>query len=69
MSRMVKQWTKEPPPWDLGLPYPCFVLNCKRQAEQLWQPDMIGKPSRPVCEYHQKRRLWWYCGRIFDRDE
>jgi hypothetical protein len=69
MSMMVKRRTKEPQPWSLGLPYRCLVLNCTRQAERLWTPMMDGKPSRPVCEYHQQRRLWCYKGRIFDRDE
>lgn len=69
MSMMVKRMTKPPTPWDLGLPYRCFVMNCKRQAERLWTPMMDGKPSLPVCEHHQKRRLWWYKGRIFDRDD
>ncbi len=45
------------------------MLNCPRQAERLWTPMMDGKPELPVCEHHQKRRLWWYKGRIFDRDE
>jgi hypothetical protein len=69
MSMMVKRRTKPPKPWDLGLPYRCFVMNCKRQAERLWTPMVDGKPELPVCEYHQKRRLWWHKGWIFDRDE
>jgi hypothetical protein len=71
MSKMVKtpKEPKLPLPWAYGLPYPCRVMNCKRQAESLWQPLMANKPSLPVCEYHQKRRLWWHKGQIFDRDE
>ena len=34
-----------------------------------WVAMMDGKPELPVCEYHQKRRLWWHKGWIFDRDE
>jgi hypothetical protein len=32
-------------------------------------PRMAGKPDLPVCEFHFKRRLWWYKGSVFDRDE
>jgi hypothetical protein len=47
---MVKRRTKPPKPWDFGLPYRCFVMNCKRQAERLWTPMM------DVCFRHAPRR-------------
>lgn len=59
MSMMVKRRTKPPKPWDLGLPYKCFVMNCKR----LWTPMMFGKPSTPNCnsqsELREKRLQVW----------
>jgi hypothetical protein len=47
----------------------CLVLNCKRDADRMWQPDMHGKPEVPVCEHHYRRKLWWYKGWIFDKEE
>jgi len=48
----------------------CLVINCKRPAERLWQPDMSGKPEVPVSLHHFFcRKLWWYKGAIYDHTE
>ena len=38
-------------------------------SEKMWMPMMSGKPDIPVCGFHYRRRLWWYRGWVFDRDE
>jgi hypothetical protein len=47
----------------------CLVHGCKRPFAKMWMTDMHGKPDIPVCAYHFGRRLWWYKGWIFCRDE
>ena len=47
----------------------CLVMKCKRPAEKLWWTDMCHGHEIPVCAFHYSRRLWWYRGCIFDRDE
>jgi hypothetical protein len=47
----------------------CLVLNCKRVAETTWEPDMRSGILIPVCLFHYSRKLWWYKGTIFCRDE
>jgi hypothetical protein len=46
----------------------CAVMGCKAEPGGTVQL-MAGKPYVPVCDYHLRRRLWWYRGWIFDRDE
>jgi len=53
-------------------PENCRVRGCKRDAEREWESWMSTPDKRraaPVCGYHYGRRLWWYRGWIFDRDE
>jgi len=47
----------------------CFVWRCHARATRIAMNPMDGKPDFPVCEFHRKRRLWWYKGSVFDRDE
>jgi hypothetical protein len=47
----------------------CRVVGCKRPAETWWVPMMFGKPSIPVCNFHDGRKLWWYKGAIYDHTE
>jgi hypothetical protein len=47
----------------------CLVYRCKRPVERLWWTDMAGGHELPVCSFHYWRRLWWYRGCVFDRDE
>ena len=51
-------------------PETCRVYRCKNPAEIRWEPGM-GKHGLtvPVCWYHFKRRLWWFKGWVYDRDE
>lgn len=47
----------------------CRVIGCKRPSETTWWTDMGRGHDIPVCLFHARRRLWWYRGWIFDRDE
>jgi len=47
----------------------CYVWRCGARATDIAMNPMAGKPDFPVCEFHFKRRLWWYKGSVFDRDE
>lgn len=46
----------------------CCVWRCHTRATDIAINFMAGKPDLPVCEFHSKRRLWWYKGCVFDRD-
>jgi hypothetical protein len=53
-------------------PVNCHVRGCKREAAHEWESWMSTPDKRrvaPVCDFHYRRRLWWYKGWIFDRDE
>ena len=48
----------------------CLVPNCKRVAETTWEPLMhLHGAEVPVCWHHFAKRLWWYRGWVFCRDE
>ena len=48
-------------------PEHCCVRGCKRDAETTW--ENFKRQQIPVCLYHSRRRLWFYRGWTFDRDE
>ena len=53
---------------NISLCKTCLVIGCKRVAETTWEPDT--RPVKiPVCERHYRKKLWWYKGTIFCRDE
>lgn len=48
----------------------CRVVGCKRAHDMMWEPLMNKHGVEvPVCLFHFKRKLWWYCGQVFDHSE
>jgi hypothetical protein len=47
----------------------CLVIGCHRDAETTREPIHKHGTEVPVCWHHFRKRLWWYRGWIFCRDE